>query len=263
MVSPTGVMAGHSPLTLSGAGAMGIDPADSRLSRSALERDAWELLHREIVDCRRCPRLVAWREQVAREKRRAFRDWDYWGRPVVGFGDPKASIAIVGLAPAAHGANRTGRMFTGDRSGEFLFAGLHRAGFANQPTSLNREDGLRLKGVFISAPVRCAPPDNAPTPEEISTCFPFLEREIGLLPVRLFLALGAIAWLATLQYLSRAGYAIPRPRPKFAQGAELAIVGAPTVLGCYHVSQQNTQTGKLTPRMFDAILARARIMVDL
>jgi uracil-DNA glycosylase family 4 len=199
---------------------------------------------------------VEWREQVAREKRRAYRDWTYWGRPVPGFGDPRARLVVIGLAPAAHGANRTGRVFTGDRSGDFLFAGLYRAGFANQPLSQHREDGLRLTDAFITASARCAPPDNKPLPEELARCAPFLDRELALLPARVLLALGAIGWNATLGWLERAGWRLPSPRPAFGHGAELALPGAPVLLGCYHVSQQNTQTGRLTPAMFDTILAR-------
>jgi uracil-DNA glycosylase family 4 len=204
---------------------------------------------------------VEWREQVAREKRRAYRDWTYWGRPVPGFGDPRAGLVVIGLAPAAHGANRTGRVFTGDRSGDFLFAGLYRAGFANQPLSQHREDGLRLKDAFITASARCAPPDNKPLPEELARCAPFLDRELALLPARVLLALGAIGWNATLGWLARAGWPLPSPRPAFGHGAELALPGAPVLLGCYHVSQQNTQTGRLTPAMFDTILARVRVLI--
>ena len=218
-------------------------------------------LHEEITHCRACPRLVEWREQVAREKRRAYRDWTYWGRPVPGFGDPRAGLVVIGLAPAAHGANRTGRVFTGDRSGDFLFAGLYRAGFANQPLSQHREDGLRLKDAFITASARCAPPDNKPLPEELARCAPFLDRELALLPARVLLALGAIGWNATLGWLARAGWPLPSPRPAFGHGAELALPGAPVLLGCYHVSQQNTQTGRLTPAMFDTILARVRVLI--
>jgi uracil-DNA glycosylase len=219
-------------------------------------------LHEEIVACRACPRLVEWREQVAREKRRAFRDWTYWGRPVPGFGDPRAELVILGLAPAAHGANRTGRVFTGDRSGDFLFAGLHRAGFANQPRSEHREDGLALTGAFIAAPCRCAPPDNKPLLEELARCTPFLDRELALLPVQVVLALGAIAWNAALAWLARTGVDIPTPRPTFGHGTELALPRAPVLLGCYHVSQQNTQTGRLTPAMFDDVMARARVLIE-
>lgn len=218
-------------------------------------------LHEEISACRACPRLVEWREQIAREKRRAYRDWTYWGRAVPGFGDPQAGMVIVGLAPAAHGANRTGRYFTGDRSGEFLLAGLHRAGFSNQPRSDHRDDGLVLTGAFISAPCRCAPPDNKPLPEELARCAPFFDRELALLPVRVVLALGSIAWSATLAWMQRTGVGIPSPRPAFGHGAELALPGAPVLLGSYHVSQQNTQTGRLTPAMFDTVTARARVLL--
>ncbi|WP_394839550.1 uracil-DNA glycosylase [Pendulispora rubella] len=216
-------------------------------------------LHEEIVACRACHRLVDWREKVAREKRRMYSSWTYWGKPVPGFGDPAARIVFVGLAPAAHGANRTGRMFTGDRSGDFLFAALHRAGLANQPTSTSKEDGLALKDTFIVAPVRCAPPDNQPLPEEITACQPFLDRELALLPhTRVLIALGAIAWDAVLRHLERRGLAMPRPRPKFGHGACATIEGAPLLLGSFHVSQQNTQTGRLTPAMFDQVLAVAK-----
>ena len=219
------------------------------------------VLHREIVACRACPRLVAHRETVAAEKRRAFRDWTYWGRPVPGFGDPEARIVLVGLAPAAHGANRTGRIFTGDRSGDFLFASLHRLGLANQPTSVSRDDGLTLKDVYVASPVRCAPPDNKPTPDEIVRCAPFLDRELALLPnARVLVALGAIAWRAILDHLARHGTPTPRPFPAFGHGAKL-VLGRWTILGSYHVSQQNTQTGKLTPKMFDAVISEARRIV--
>lgn len=227
-------------------------------SRSAPSRkDALEALSEEIVDCRACPRLVAWREEVARVKRRAFRDWDYWGRPVPGFGDPKAKLVILGLAPAAHGANRTGRIFTGDRSGDFLFAALHRTGFANQPTSTSRDDGLSLKGVWILSAARCAPPDNKPTPKELLQCTGFLDRELALFRPEVVLALGRIGWDAALGYWSRSGVTLPRPRPSFGHGAEWRAPGT-LLLGSYHVSQQNTQTGRLTPSMFDAVLERAR-----
>ncbi len=219
-------------------------------------------LHREIVRCRACPRLVAWREEVARVKVRRFRDWTYWARPLPGFGDPRASLLIVGLAPAAHGGNRTGRMFTGDRSGDFLYAALHRAGFANQPTSVRKDDGLRLSGAFITAPCRCAPPANRPLPEELARCSTWMDREIAALPrVRVVLALGGIGWGAALAHFVRRGFPLPRPRPKFGHGAESRIEGGPVLLGCYHVSQQNTNTGKLTPAMIDAVLARAKLLM--
>ena len=219
-------------------------------------------LHREIVDCRACPRLVAWREEVARLKVKRFRDWTYWARPLPGFGDPHARLLIVGLAPAAHGGNRTGRMFTGDRSGDFLYAALHRAGFANQPTSVRRDDGLALRGAFITAPCRCVPPGNKPLPDELARCSVWLDREIALLQdVSVVLALGSIGWAAALSHFSRRGLAIPRPRPQFGHAAEAKIPDGPVLLGCYHVSQQNTNTGKLTVKMIDAVLARAKVLM--
>jgi uracil-DNA glycosylase len=218
------------------------------------------VLTREIVACRACPRLVAWRERVAREKRRAYRDWSYWGKPVPGFGDPEAWLVVVGLAPAAHGANRTGRMFTGDRSGDFLYAALHRAGFASQPTSTSRDDGLNLKGAYITAPCRCAPPENKPTPAELRRCAPFLDRELELLPgVRVVLALGAIAWRAVIVRAQESGKPFGSTSPKFGHGAFAERPDGPGfLLGSYHVSQQNTQTGRLTPKMFDDVLAEAK-----
>ncbi len=224
---------------------------------------ALDLLEEEITRCRACPRLVRWREEVARTKRKRYAGEAYWGRPVRGFGDPRARIIVLGLAPGAHGANRTGRMFTGDRSGEFLFAALHRAGLASRPESVGRDDGLRLTDVFITATLRCVPPQNRPTPDEIARCAPFLDRELALLRQRrLILALGAIAWTAWLAHLAGQGVALPRPLPRFAHGAELHLPGVTPALGSYHVSQQNTQTGKLTPRMFDAVLARAKTLAN-
>jgi uracil-DNA glycosylase family 4 len=211
-------------------------------------------VEQEVVACRACPRLVAWREQVARERRASFRDEEYWGRPVPGFGDPDAKIVIVGLAPAAHGANRTGRMFTGDRSGDFLFAALHRTGFANQPTSTDRSDGLTLTDVWITAPVRCAPPANKPTPDERDRCVPFMRRELELLDPRVFVTLGAFGYQALCGILG------VRPRPAFAHGVEVAVPGGGWILGSYHVSQQNTFTGTLTEPMFDAVLERAKVL---
>ena len=220
-------------------------------------------LHEEIIECRACPRLVAWREEAARVKVKRFREWTYWARPVPGFGDPRARLLIVGLAPAANGANRTGRMFTGDRSGDFLYAALHRAGFANQPTSVNRDDGLQLTDVFITAPCRCAPPANKPLPIELERCSAWLDREVALLPrVRVVLALGAIGWGAALSHFARRGLEVPRPRPQFGHGAVARIPNGPALLGCYHVSQQNTNTGKLTPKMIDAVLQRAKELID-
>ncbi|RKG81297.1 uracil-DNA glycosylase [Corallococcus terminator] len=221
-----------------------------------------EKLHQEIIACRACPRLVEWREEVARVKRRAYRDWEYWGRAVPGFGDPNARLIIVGLAPAAHGANRTGRYFTGDRSGEFLMAGLHRAGFANQSRSDRIDDGLKLTDAFIVAAARCAPPDNKPLPEELARCAPFLDREMALLPGRVLLALGAIGWNAALASATRTGGVIPPPRPAFGHGAEFRLPDGRWLVGSYHVSQQNTQTGRLTPAMFDAVMKRIRALLD-
>lgn len=227
-------------------------------------------LRDRIVDCRRCPRLVAWREKVATERRAAFRDEEYWGRPVPGFGDPAARVLVVGLAPAAHGANRTGRMFTGDRSGDWLFAALHRAGFANQAESTGRDDGLELTGAWITAAVRCAPPANKPTPAERENCRPWLERELDLLDeVRVIVALGGFAWTNLLRVLADREFVVPSPRPKFGHGHEVEVTrsvaagrgsGASrlVLLASYHPSQQNTFTGTLTEEMFDAIWSRAR-----
>lgn len=217
----------------------------------------------EIEACRACPRLVGWREEVARRRRRAHADQAYWGRPVAGFGDPRATLLILGLAPGAHGANRTGRVFTGDASGDFLYAALHRAGLASQPGATGRGDGLVLHGVFVSNAARCVPPGNAPTPEELRRCAPFLDRELALLRPRAVLALGAIAWRAALDALAGAGRGLPRPRPAFAHGAELILRGAPALVGSYHVSQQNTRTGRLTAPAFDAALARAAGLAGL
>ncbi|MCU1356811.1 MAG: uracil-DNA glycosylase [Acidimicrobiales bacterium] len=215
--------------------------------------DSLEQVHDDVVSCRACPRLVAWREQVGVEKRASFREDDYWARPVPGFGDPDATLVIVGLAPAAHGANRTGRMFTGDRSGDFLYAALHRAGYANQPTSTSIDDGLELTGAWITAPVRCAPPANKPTIQERDRCRPFLDRELALLTkARVFLVLGGFA------YQGLASYFGIRPRPAFGHGLEVALPDGRTILCSYHVSQQNTFTGKLTPAMLDRVLTRAR-----
>ena len=209
------------------------------------------VLEREIISCRLCPRLVTWREEVAREKRAAFRDEEYWGRPVPGFGDPGADVVVFGLAPAAHGANRTGRYFTGDRSGDFLFSALYRTGFASSPVSRRPDDGMRLDRLWISAAVRCAPPQNKPTPAERDACLPYAARELELLDARVVVCLGAFAWDAALRLLG------VRPKPKFSHGAEHGV-GSLVLLGCYHPSQQNTFTGVLTPDMLDAILSRAR-----
>lgn len=225
-----------------------------------MARDALASLSREISDCFACPRLVAWREQVAREKRAAFAGEEYWGRPVPGFGDPGARVLVVGLAPAAHGGNRTGRVFTGDRSGDFLFASLFRTGFANQPTSAHRDDGLRLDGAYVAAAVRCAPPANRPTPEERDTCFPYLVREMALLEdVRVVVPLGQFGYEAAWRVLRELGEDLPRRRPAFGHGAEVEA-GGRTVVCSYHPSQQNTFTGKLTEGMLDAVFDRARVL---
>jgi uracil-DNA glycosylase family 4 len=219
--------------------------------------DALGRLDDEIAGCRACPRLVAWREQVAREKRAAYRDDDYWGRPVPGFGDPEATVLVVGLAPAAHGANRTGRMFTGDRSGDWLYRALWRAGYANQPTSTSIDDGLELRGAYVTAPVRCAPPANKPTPAERAACRPFLQRELALLPrVRVIVPLGQIGYQAVAAELG------VRPRPRFAHGAEVPLADGRTIVCSYHVSQQNTFTGRLTEAMLDAVFERARSLAE-
>jgi uracil-DNA glycosylase family 4 len=217
--------------------------------------DSLDQVHDDVVACRTCPRLVAWREQVAAEKRAAFRDQEYWARPVPGFGDPAARLVVVGLAPAAHGANRTGRMFTGDRSGDFLYSGLHRAGFASQPESVARDDGMELTDCWITAPVRCAPPANKPTTAERDACRPFLERELRLLPARVYLVLGGFGYQALAHHLGL------RSRPAFGHGVEAPVGDGRTILCSYHVSQQNTFTGKLTPAMFDQVLGRARVLL--
>jgi uracil-DNA glycosylase len=212
----------------------------------------------EVTACRACPRLVEWRETVAREKRAAFRHEEYWGRPLPGFGDPAARVLVLGLAPAAHGGNRTGRIFTGDRSGDFLFAGLHRAGFANQPTSVHRDDGLELRDCFITAAVRCAPPANKPLPEERARCAGWLEGELDLIATpRVIVCLGAFAWEAALRVPALADGPLPRPRPRFGHGVQWR-----RLLGCFHPSQQNTFTGKLTDAMLEDVLLRARELAE-
>jgi len=214
-----------------------------------------DALTSEIIGCRRCPRLVAWREQVARDRRAAFADQEYWGRPVPGFGDHAARVAVVGLAPAAHGGNRTGRVFTGDRSGDWLFAAMWRAGFANQPTSVSAGDGLVLSGAYVLAAVRCAPPQNKPTPDERDACLPFMRRELALLPgLRVVVALGQFAYQVVA---AETGL---RPRPRFAHGLEAPSPAGPTVVCSFHPSQQNTFTGRLTEPMLDAVLARVRVL---
>jgi uracil-DNA glycosylase family 4 len=218
--------------------------------------DSLETVCEDVINCFRCPRLVAWREQVAREKRAAFAEWDYWGRPVPGFGDPAARLLIVGLAPAAHGGNRTGRVFTGDRSGDWLFRALYATGFANQPTSEHRDDGLRLTGAYVAAVNRCAPPANKPTPAERDNCLPYLRRELALLTeLRVIVALGSFA----LDGLSRAlGL---RPLPKFGHGAEIILPDGRTIVCTFHPSQQNTFTGRLTAEMLEAVFSRARELI--
>jgi uracil-DNA glycosylase family 4 len=226
------------------------------------DRAALAALTAEIVVCRRCPRLVTWREQVAREKVARFRDETYWGRPVPGFGDPDARILLIGLAPAAHGGNRTGRVFTGDASGDFLFAALHAVGLADRPTSVRADDGLTLIDTYITASVRCAPPANKPTVEERDTCAPWLALELGLLArVGVIVALGAFGWDSALRVLAEQGHII-RPKPRFGHGAEVSV-GPYRLLGTYHPSQQNTFTGKLTPSMLEAVLRRARQIADV
>jgi uracil-DNA glycosylase len=227
-----------------------------------VSREALRALTREIVDCRACPRLVTWREKVAREKRAAFADQEYWGRPVPGFGDPGARLLIVGLAPAAHGGNRTGRIFTGDRSGDWLFASLFRCGFANQPVSAHRDDGLRLIDAYILAAVRCAPPGNKPALDERDRCHHYLVRETELLSsVKVVVALGAFAWASVVRaHVDRGGERL-RPVPRFGHGAEVGL-GESVLLGCFHPSQQNTFTGKLTEAMTDAVFTRARALIS-
>jgi uracil-DNA glycosylase family 4 len=217
-----------------------------------------DTLNAALVECRACPRLVRHREAVARTKRRRYTAETYWGRPVAGFGDARAPLVVLGLAPGAHGANRTGRVFTGDRSGDFLYAALHRAGLASQPTSERRGDGLELRGVYVTLAVRCVPPDNRPEPAEVRRCGGWLDRELVLLEPRVILALGAIAWNAALDHFRRRGVAVPSPSPRFAHGAVLALTGAPALVASYHVSQQNTQTGRLSEEMFASVLDLAK-----
>jgi uracil-DNA glycosylase family 4 len=228
--------------------------------------DSLDAVAAEVIGCTRCPRLVEWRERSAADPPRRYRGERYWGRPLPGFGDPRAAIAIVGLAPAAHGGNRTGRIFTGDRSGDWLFAALHRAGLANQATSVSVDDGLRLRGAYVTAVNRCPPPQNRPTTEERDNCLPYLVRELELLrSARVLVALGAYAWAGSLLALRELGAEMPRPRPRFGHGAEARLVSGVgdrarewVLLGCFHPSQQNTFTGKLTEPMLDQVFARAR-----
>jgi len=221
------------------------------------------MLQGEIVGCRRCPRLVEWRERVATQKRAAYADEEYWGRPVPGFGDPKARLVVVGLAPAAHGANRTGRMFTGDRSGDWLFRALFRSGFASQPESVSRDDGLHLRGAWVTAAVRCAPPDNKPTTGERDNCVPWLDAELELIGgAEVIVCLGGLSWGVMHRLLLASGTTVPRPRPAFGHGVESATEG-PLLIASYHPSQQNTFTGRLTEEMLDAIFEEARNQLDL
>jgi uracil-DNA glycosylase len=222
------------------------------------------VLNREVVACTHCPRLVAYRQQVAREKRRAYLEWEYWGKPVPSFGDPNARVLILGLAPGAHGSNRTGRPFTGDASGNFMYPILYETGFSNQPTAVDRNDGLALNNLYITAAVRCAPPDNKPLPQELANCAPYLERELdGLKSLRTIVALGRIGFEAYLNYLKRKKLIASKKDYIFAHGAEYALAAAPTLLACYHPSNQNTQTGKLTKEMFRKIFIRARELADM
>ncbi|MBN1454097.1 MAG: uracil-DNA glycosylase [Anaerolineales bacterium] len=216
-----------------------------------------DILNSEIISCRKCPRLVAWREEVARTKRKAYMDWDYWGKPVPGFGDPNARVLVVGLAPGAHGSNRTGRQFTGDASGNFLFPALYRAGFASQPESISRDDDLKLKDMYITASGRCAPPKNKPTSEELDNCQPFLEREIELIQPKVIVLLGRIAFERILRI-----YSEPKSGKKFAHGAAFRLEANPWLVCSYHPSQQNTLTGKLTVEMFDAMWTQVKELVE-
>ena len=222
--------------------------------------EALRALTDNVKVCRRCPRLVQWREQVAREKRAAFAEQEYWGRPVPGFGDPEAHFVVVGLAPAAHGANRTGRMFTGDRSGDWLYRAMWRAGFANRAESTARGDGLMLTGAWVTAPVRCAPPENKPTVAERDLCAPWFDRELDILQPTALLALGESAYRSIWRYLGERDYDLPRPRPRFAHGLEIAVPNGPVVLASFHPSQQNTFTGRLTEVMLDEVFSRARAL---
>lgn len=232
------------------------DPAIPAATDGESGSDSLDRISADVSACRACPRLVAWREQVATEKRAAYADWEYWGRGVPPFGDAGARVAVIGLAPAAHGANRTGRMFTGDRSGDWLYRALYRAGFANQPTSVNSDDGLQLTDALVTSPVKCAPPANKPTPAERDRCRPFLQRELALVDPVVFVALGQFAYQALAAHLTI------RPRPKFGHGVEVEDGEGRLVICSYHVSQQNTFTGKLTEEMLDAVFRRAQRAAD-
>jgi uracil-DNA glycosylase family 4 len=224
--------------------------------------DVLSATSRKVVSCRQCPRLVEWRERVAETKRAAFTHEEYWGRPVPGFGDPNARLVVTGLAPAAHGANRTGRMFTGDRSGDWLYRALHKVGFASQAKSVGRADGLTLRDCYVTAAVRCAPPNNKPTPEERDACRPYLEEELMILPIQVIVALGTFAYEQVFRILKDRGHPLPRPRPPFAHGLEVPVGPGLSLLASYHPSQQNTFTGTLTETMFDAVWQRARAILD-
>ena len=226
-----------------------------------MTRAELEAIREDVVVCRRCPRLVAWRERVAKERTARFAGETYWGRPVPGFGDPNARVLVLGLAPAAHGGNRTGRIFTGDRSGDFLFASMHRTGFANRSSSTSVDDGLELRGAYVAAVNRCAPPGNRPTPQERDRCLPFLEGELrALAALHVIVPLGSFAWDGAIRALVGLGLASPRPKPRFGHGAE-ATCGPYRLVGSFHPSQQNTFTGKLTPDMLDEVFTRARALV--
>ena len=224
--------------------------------------DALALLNQEINGCRRCPRLVEWRETAAIDKRAAFSDEDYWGRPVGGFGDPAAQVVVVGLAPAAHGANRTGRMFTGDRSGDWLYRAMWRSGFASQPESTGRDDGLTLSGAWVTAAVKCAPPQNKPSVDERDTCAVWLDRELDVLEPAVLVALGDFSYRSIWRHLGDRGHALPKPRPRFAHGLAVTVPNGPVLLTSFHPSQQNTFTGRLTEEMLDSVFATARELVD-
>ncbi len=230
----------------------------SNLNRKSLTLSNLSNLAQQVAACRQCPRLVAWRETVAEEKRAAYQDWSYWGRPVPGFGDPQAKLLVVGLAPAAHGANRTGRVFTGDRSGDWLYRALYRAGFANQPQATHVDDGLQLHGAYVTACVKCAPPANKPTTAERDTCLPYLAQELALLTqVRVVMVLGSFAYQVMARQLSL------KPRPAFGHGVEVALPDDRVLLCAYHPSQQNTFTGRLTEPMLDAVFSRARTLAGI
>jgi uracil-DNA glycosylase family 4 len=238
---------------------VGAVPVHHRQAAEGLADSTLAELEHRVVGCRRCPRLVEWRERVAREKRAAFRGETYWGRPVPGFGDPRGQVYVLGLAPAAHGGNRTGRVFTGDRSADWLYASMHRTGFANQPTSEHVHDGLELRDAFVAAAVRCAPPANKPLPAEREACLPYAREELALIEPKVIVCLGAFAWDAALALLPER----PRPKPRFGHGAELEPPAGPRLLGSFHPSQQNTFTGKLTVEMTDAVFLRARELAGL